>query len=107
MAGLTPASPTVDVTRPNRSTSPGAEAWRRFKRHKMAMTSLVVLLLMVALVVFGPLVWRVAINDIDFTARLAHPSWAHPLGTDDLGRDDDVACDARCRRRPRRSRSAR
>ena len=51
------------------------------------MTSLVVLLLMVALVVFGPLVWRVAINDIDFTARLAHPSWAHPLGTDDLGQD--------------------
>ena len=31
--------------------------------------------------------WRVPINEIDFTARLKGPSWAHPLGTDDLGQD--------------------
>ena len=35
----------------------------------------------------GPLVYKVGINDIDFKARLAGPSWQHPLGTDDLGRD--------------------
>ena len=70
-----------------RSTSPGAEAWRRFKRHKMAVLSLVVLLAMVAAVVLGPLVWTLAVNDIDFTARLKGPSWRHPLGTDDLGQD--------------------
>jgi peptide/nickel transport system permease protein len=29
----------------------------------------------------------VGINDVDFQARLASPSWKHPLGTDDLGRD--------------------
>jgi peptide/nickel transport system permease protein len=67
--------------------SPGREAWRRFRRHKLAVISLVVLLVMVALVVFGPLLWKVAINDIDFTARLKGPSLAHPLGTDDLGQD--------------------
>jgi peptide/nickel transport system permease protein len=27
------------------------------------------------------------INEIDFTARLATPSWVHPFGTDDLGQD--------------------
>ena len=70
-----------------RSNSPGAEAWRRFKRHKMAVLSLVVLLTMVAAVVLGPLVWTLAVNDIDFTARLKGPSWRHPLGTDDLGQD--------------------
>ena len=70
-----------------RSTSPGAEAWRRFKRHKMAVLSLVLLLTMVIAVVFGPLVWTLAVNDIDFTARLKGPSWQHPLGTDDLGQD--------------------
>ena len=70
-----------------RSTSPGAEAWRRFKRHKMAVISLVLLLTMVIAVVFGPLVWTLAVNDIDFTARLKGPSWQHPLGTDDLGQD--------------------
>ena len=92
MAGSTPASRTVDpgapkVRKPGRSTSPGAEAWRRFKRHKMAVASLVVLLTMVVAVVLGPLVWTLAVNDIDFTARLKGPSLAHPLGTDDLGQD--------------------
>jgi peptide/nickel transport system permease protein len=63
------------------------EAWRRFRRHKLAVASSVVLGLMVLLVLFGPLIWRVPINEIDFTARLAGPSLKHPLGTDDLGQD--------------------
>jgi len=53
----------------------------------MALVSLAVLLAMVLLVVLGPLLWKVAINEIDFTARLKGPSAAHPLGTDDLGQD--------------------
>src|SRR3989441_9768263 len=42
---------------------------------------------MVVGVVVGPLVWRVPVNEIDFTAKLRTPSWSHPLGTDDLGQD--------------------
>ncbi len=53
----------------------------------MAVVSLVVLSVLVAVVVFGPWVWKLAINDIDFKARLASPSMTHPLGTDDLGQD--------------------
>ena len=53
----------------------------------MAVASLLVLLALVALVVLGPLLWQLAINDIDFSARLKGPSLAHPLGTDDLGQD--------------------
>jgi peptide/nickel transport system permease protein len=53
----------------------------------MAVFSLVLLTVLVAAVVLGPLVWKLAINDIDFTARLATPTHAHPLGTDDLGQD--------------------
>jgi peptide/nickel transport system permease protein len=67
--------------------SPWQEAWRRFRRHRLAVASAVVLLLIVAAIVLGPLVWRVPINEIDFTAKLQPPSWAHPLGTDDLGQD--------------------
>ncbi|MFO1327572.1 MAG: hypothetical protein U1F56_09460 [Rubrivivax sp.] len=33
------------------------------------------------------MVYKVGINDIDFKARLASPSAAHLMGTDDLGRD--------------------
>jgi peptide/nickel transport system permease protein len=71
----------------NRSISPWGEAWRRFKRHKLALVALFVLTLMVLLVVFGPSVWKVAVNEIDFSARLKTPSLAHPFGTDDLGQD--------------------
>ena len=35
----------------------------------------------------GPLVWRLGPETPDFLATLAAPSAAHPLGTDDLGRD--------------------
>jgi peptide/nickel transport system permease protein len=67
--------------------SPGREAWRRFRRHRLAMASSVVLLLIVLAIALGPLLWRVPINEIDFAAKLEGPSWAHPLGTDDLGQD--------------------
>jgi peptide/nickel transport system permease protein len=42
---------------------------------------------MIAAIALGPALWPVAINDLDFRARLKGPSWAHPFGTDDLGQD--------------------
>jgi peptide/nickel transport system permease protein len=91
MAGLTHVSPTVDVVLPReasrRRISPGLEAWRKFRRHRMAVASVVILTAIALAVLFGPLVWRVPINEIDFTARLSAPSWQHPFGTDDLGQD--------------------
>jgi len=68
-------------------TSLGAEAWRRFRRHRLALAGSVMLSLMVAAVLAGPVVYRVPIDEIDFRAKLKGPSWAHPLGTDDLGQD--------------------
>jgi len=53
----------------------------------MAYASLFVLVALVALVVFGPLLWNLPINEIDFSAQLQGPSWKHPFGTDDLGQD--------------------
>jgi peptide/nickel transport system permease protein len=70
-----------------RHLSPRREAWRRFRRHRLAVASGVVLLLMVAAIVLGPLLWQVPIDAIDFTAKLAGPSAAHPFGADDLGQD--------------------
>jgi len=91
MVGLIHASPTVEAARPlarrDRRFSPWREAWRRFRRHRLAAISVVVLALLALSILLGPLLWRVAINDIDFTARLSPPSWEHPFGTDDLGQD--------------------
>jgi peptide/nickel transport system permease protein len=91
MAGSTLASRSADTAgavriRP-RYVSPGREAWRRFRRHRMALVSGAILAAIVLAILLGPMAWRVAINEIDFTARLEGPSWQHPLGTDDLGQD--------------------
>jgi peptide/nickel transport system permease protein len=67
--------------------SPGREAWRRFKRHRLALYSLYILLAMIAAILFGPFFYKVSISDIDFSAKLQGPSWKHPFGTDDLGQD--------------------
>lgn len=67
--------------------SPGREAWRRFKRHRLAVVCAFILGFIFLAVMLGPWIWRVPINEIDFTARMQGPSWAHPLGTDDLGQD--------------------
>jgi len=69
------------------SISPWQEAWRRFKRHRLAYWSLWLLGLMVLAVLLGPLVYKVGVNDVDFRSTLAGPSLKHPMGTDDLGRD--------------------
>ncbi|HTT14017.1 MAG TPA: ABC transporter permease [Burkholderiaceae bacterium] len=90
MAGSIPASPTASAAGTairRRPVTPGAEAWRRFRRHKLAVLSAIVLGLMVAAVAFGPWLWKVPINEIDFAARLAPPGLNHPFGTDDLGQD--------------------
>jgi peptide/nickel transport system permease protein len=91
MDGSIPASHSAEFAapaeRPARRYSPWLDAWRRFRRHRMAVLSAATLIVMVAAILFAPLFWGVAINDIDFTARLKPPSFAHPFGTDDLGQD--------------------
>ena len=88
MPGSIPASATGSTGGgPAASLSPWAEAWKRFKRHRLAYWSLWILGALALAVLFGPLVYKVGINDIDFKSRLATPSAAHPMGTDDLGRD--------------------
>ncbi len=91
MDGSIPASHSAEfaavVQRPARPFSPWLEAWRRFRRHRMAVLSAGVLIVMVAAIVFAPFFYGVAVNDIDFSARLKPPSLAHPFGTDDLGQD--------------------
>ena len=90
MDGLTHASAipeSADELAGERPVPPVQEAWWRFRRHKLAVASAAILIFLVLAVVFGPLIWKVPINDVDFTAHLEGPSAVHPLGTDDLGQD--------------------
>ena len=66
-----------------------AAVWAQFKKHKGAMFGLVALVLLVLFAVVGPMVWqpeKLSVAQALKSKNLA-PSLAHPMGTDQLGRD--------------------
>ncbi|MDQ5851002.1 MAG: ABC transporter permease [Chloroflexota bacterium] len=63
------------------------DAWRRFRRHKLAMAGTVVLLFFVLATLIGPSLYRVNREAIDFKMSMSGSTLKHPMGTDDLGRD--------------------
>jgi peptide/nickel transport system permease protein len=60
---------------------------RRFLRHRLAIAGLVVAMLFVLVAILAPLVAPADPAATDFSNVLQSPSWAHPFGTDELGRD--------------------
>ncbi len=60
---------------------------RRFRRHRLAMASLVVLCGVGAAALLAPVIAPYQRDAQDLDDQLARPSWRHPFGTDDLGRD--------------------
>lgn len=60
--------------------------WRRFRRHRLAMVSGVVLLVLVLAALVGPLLCPYAPNET-VGAFSQPPSLQHWLGTDQIGRD--------------------
>jgi peptide/nickel transport system permease protein len=70
-----------------------ALTWRRFLRHRMAVASAVVLVVLVLAAIAAPLIetWLgVDASEVDLMARYEGASAAHPLGADELGRDELV-----------------
>ena len=67
--------------------SPAQRSAQKLRRNPTAVWSLAVLLLIVAFALLGPLIYRVSPEAIDFSRQFAGPSWQHPLGTDENGRD--------------------
>ena len=62
-------------------------AWRRFKRHKLAVICTIALIVIALLAIFAPLLTRYTFEEQDLTSTLQGPSWSHLFGTDTLGRD--------------------
>lgn len=68
------------------STASGL-VWRRFRRHRPAMVSAGVLLLVAAACAAAPLLAGYSFDAIDLGSIREAPSLEHWMGTDDLGRD--------------------
>ena len=63
------------------------DAWRRFKKHRLAMFGSVMIIFLILTVLIGPSVWTVDRDALDFAYTMSNPIPEHPLGTDELGRD--------------------
>lgn len=61
--------------------------WRRFSRHRLALIGLAVLTFLILVSIFAPLLTPYSPTRVNLTQVLLPPGAAHPLGTDDLGRD--------------------
>lgn len=66
--------------------SPRAEAWRRFRSHRLSLVSLLFFLSVAVVAVFAPLITGASPTAM-VSLPLLPPSGAHLMGTDSLGRD--------------------
>ncbi|TMI76583.1 MAG: ABC transporter permease [Bacillati bacterium ANGP1] len=63
-------------------------AWRRLRRHRLAMGGLLIIVLLIAVAVFAPWIAPYKFEQIDLLNRFGQPfAPRHLLGTDDLGHD--------------------
>ncbi len=85
------ASPTATEAGVRSTQRPPRPRWREtlglLLRNPTAAVSATVLVLIVLMAVLDETVAPSGANEIDVQSRLQPPSWAHPFGTDDLGRD--------------------
>ncbi len=84
--------PAVPVAVP-KARSQWNDVWDQFRAHKGAMAGVIILGALIFAVLIGPFLWHIDPNFIErdtvkmFKSRNLPPSWAHPMGTDQLGRD--------------------
>lgn len=63
------------------------DVWDQFKTHRGAVLGMGFFVFVCLLVALGPYLWTLDPNFIDIRAKNQGPSLAHPMGTDQLGRD--------------------
>lgn len=63
------------------------DAFYRLRRHRIGLFGMIIVTLLIVVALAGAYLAPYDPNAMDFSARFAAPSLAHPMGTDDFGRD--------------------
>lgn len=79
----------VSVSKKYAKRSQLAEIWRNLKKNKGAVIGLVLIVLLILLAICAPLIYNYEKDIVaqNIRERLQGPSWQHPFGTDEYGRD--------------------
>lgn len=75
----------TNLGRPQRSL--WGDVLRQFMMHKGGVAGLVIFLFIVFAVLFGPFIHTIDPQYLDIRNKNLGPTWEHPMGTDNLGRD--------------------
>lgn len=70
-----------------RSSRKSASWWKKFRRHKLALTGMVLLAILAIGSIFGPFFLQFSPTETDLMSIKAAPDSTHLLGTDSAGRD--------------------
>lgn len=73
------------VTKAQRSL--WGDVLRQFLHHKGGVAGLVIFLFILGAVLFGPFIHTIDPQFLDIRNKNLGPTWGHPMGTDNLGRD--------------------
>jgi ABC-type dipeptide/oligopeptide/nickel transport system permease subunit len=65
----------------------GKLAFERFRHHKLALAGLIGLVIIIAIFILAPQLSDYTFDERNVRDRLLGPSWDHPFGTDEIGRD--------------------
>ena len=63
------------------------DVWVQFRKHRLALVGVAILIVLVLGVLVGPLIYPIDASYIDVMATNSPPTREHPFGTDNLGRD--------------------
>lgn len=64
-----------------------SDVWRRFRKNKLSMLGLIILILVILMVCFGPLISGKDYQYIDYSVANLKPNAEYWFGTDEMGRD--------------------
>lgn len=71
----------------NKRRSLAGDVWRRFRKNKLAMISMFFIAALIVIAFFADYIAPYDYAEQNLLEKFQMPSWEHPFGTDDFGRD--------------------